>query len=599
MAYARPATVRSHRRGGRKRRPRVAPWIIISFVVLLVASGLTGGYVWLIKQSCTGRVTATVVSSPATASILEGLGRQWATGEPAVDGTCASVEVVAKDSAEMAIALQNPWDPKVNGTPPDAWVPQSSAWVRKAASDNDAERIIPDRQPSIARSPTVIAMPKPMAEKLGWPKASLSWEDLINKFSSNKDGWKAFGQPDWGAFKFAMSDPAKSTAGLLSLTAILDPDDDEEISTEAQQTLLKLKSSMTVYADQTDQILTEYAKQASKDPNSALKYVSAFPALEQDVVNFNLNNAKAPLVAMYPNNGLIEADYPFLVLNADWSTAERQKVANAFLTYVRGPEGERALLDAGLHDPNRVPGKNVTVANGAAAVPADQLPRGVLLAESVSRAVNTWTALTRPTNILIVLDVSGSMKEKVPGFGQTRLALAKKAARDAVTLFPDDAHVGLWVFSSGQAGSKDYRTVVPIDRLGDTVGGSTRREQMLAKIDALVASGDTGLYDTIAAAQKSLLDNFQKDSVNLVVVMTDGKNDDPTGGLTLDQLKQQLTANNANPAKRVPVTTVGLGEQVDYAILQEISRLTGGTAFESRQSFDINQVLLSAIFSNA
>ncbi|HET6211282.1 MAG TPA: vWA domain-containing protein, partial [Micromonosporaceae bacterium] len=100
-------------------------------------------------------------------------------------------------------------------------------------------------------------------------------------------------------------------------------------------------------------------------------------------------------------------------------------------------------------------------------------------------------------------------------------------------------------------------------------------------------------------AQKSLLDNYQKDAVNLVVVMTDGKNDDPTGGLTFDQLKQQLTKNAADASKQVSVTTVGLGEQVDYEILQEISRISGGLAFESREAFDINQVLLSAVFSQS
>ncbi len=595
MAYGRPATVRSHRRGGPRRRLNVAPWIVISMVVVLVGAGLGGGYVWLIKQSCSGQVKATVIASPATAPILEGLSRQWATGEPSVDGRCASVVIETKDSAEVATALQNPWDAKVNGPAPDAWVPQSTAWVRKAASDADAERMIPDRQPSIARSPTVIAMPKPMAEKLGWPQKALTWQDIIAA-AKNKDGWKAYGMPDWGPFKLGMTNPAVSTAGLLALTAILDADDDEEISSAEQDNLYQLKQGMALYTDRTEDILTEFARQSAQSPDAGLKYISAFPALEQDVLNHNLRNPKAPLVAIYPNTS-IEADHPFLVLNAEWSRTDAQKVATEFMAFVRGDVGEKQLLDAGFRDPNRVPGKDLTLQNGLAPQ-ITALPRAVLLPDSVVRTVTTWTAATRSTNVLLVLDVSGSMNEVVPGFGKTRLVMAKKAASDAINLFGDDARVGLWVFSSALSGTRDYKIVVPLDKISNTVGGRTRRAQLLAAVDGLVATNDTGLYDTVAAAQKALLDGYQQGSLNLVVVMTDGKNDDPTGGLSLEQLKAALTKNASDTGHKVPIATVAYGEKADFNALNEISTLTGGIAFESRESFDIQQVLQSAIFND-
>ena len=41
--------------------------------------------------------------------------------------------------------------------------------------------MMPDLQPSLARSPAILAMPKPMAQALGWPTGDLSWQDLINK----------------------------------------------------------------------------------------------------------------------------------------------------------------------------------------------------------------------------------------------------------------------------------------------------------------------------------------------------------------------------------------------------------------------------------
>src|SRR5690606_7494316 len=152
------------RRPGRRRG--IAPWLVVALVALvalLARAGLTAGYVRLIRPARTRTPSATIVPSPATAPNLEDAGPPWAKGERNIDGTCATVQMTAKDSAEMAIALQNPWDPKVSGPAPDAWVPQSTAWVRRAAVDSDAERMMPDRQPSIARSPAVLAMPKPMA----------------------------------------------------------------------------------------------------------------------------------------------------------------------------------------------------------------------------------------------------------------------------------------------------------------------------------------------------------------------------------------------------------------------------------------------------
>src|SRR6185503_5470016 len=145
------------------------------------------------------------------------------------------------------------------------------------------------------------------------------------------------------------------------------------------------------------------------------------------------------------------------------------------------------------------------------------------LPESVQQSMDTWTALTRPTNVLLVLDVSGSMKEVVAGTSKTRLSLAKEAAINSVSLFAaDTTSAGLWAFSSRQDGTKDYRQVISIGRLSEDYGaGKSRKEAMLTAIDRLNPTGDTGLYDTIAAAQQAVLDNFKAGATNLVVLMTD------------------------------------------------------------------------------
>ncbi len=167
MPYGRSPTVRSHRRGGARRRVALAPWLIIASVVVLLGAGVTAGYAYLIKGGCSGRATATVVVTPRIETIMQSLSQKWAATSPNVKGTCADVKIEAQDAALVSNSLAGEWDTKTLGTPPDAWVPDSSAWVRRASVDADAERIMPDLQPSLARTPTVIAMPKDMAEAAG------------------------------------------------------------------------------------------------------------------------------------------------------------------------------------------------------------------------------------------------------------------------------------------------------------------------------------------------------------------------------------------------------------------------------------------------
>jgi Ca-activated chloride channel family protein len=594
MTYAaRPGNVRSHRRSG-KRRPAIIPWIIVAVVVVLVGSAGTVGYSYLAKKGCSGSAKAQVIASPSSAAILDGLARGWAATKPEVNGVCAGVEIRFRDAAVMAQSLGSDWDPKSGGPAPDVWVPDSTAWVRRASTAAIAERMMPDLQPSLARTPTVIAMPKPMAEALGWPTTDVSWQDLINKVATDPAGWGKYGKKDWGPFRFGMTDPLASTAGLLSLMAILDGNDDGEVTSDEQATVYQLKQLRAVYTETTDQITTELNKADAQSADAALRYVSAFPALEQDVLAYNKANPKVPLVAVYPSNGSADADNPYLVLDAPWADKQRQEVAKAFLAYARGPVGKKAFLDAGFRDSNRLAGRPLTE-NPAFSPRIKTVPRAVLLPESVKQSMDTWTALTRPTNVLLVMDVSGSMAEQVPGTGKTRMQLAKDAARGAVQLFADDVNAGLWIFSTKQDGARDYRSLVPIGKVSDPLNATTRRDQLSAAINKLTPVGDTGLYDTAAAAQDAVVNAYKPGATNLVVLITDGKNDDTTGGLSLDQLRAKLVAN-AKSDKKVPVVTVGFGNDADFAALQEISRVSGGSLYTSKTAFDINQVLLTAIF---
>ncbi len=596
-SYGRTSTVRSHRRGGPRRRLSLAPWLITGSVIALVAAGVTAGYAYFVKGGCSGRSEATIAVTPRIESIVQKLSVQWAATSPSVNGQCGSVTILPREAADMAIALTNDWDTSSEGPTPDVWVPDSSAWVRKASANRAAERIMPDLQPSLARTPTVIAMPKPLADAAGMTAKPLTWQQIIAKLNSGA-GWKTYHHEEWGQFKVGLSDPQSSTPGLLALMAISDTDDDGEVSEAEQATLLGLKKVIGLKTNNTTDIFNGLRSAAGQSIAKALTYVSAFPALEQDVVNYNLEHPKVPLVAVYPEDGTAEADFPYLILNASWATAQRQDVATAFLRYARGPVGKAEFLAAGFRDGNRAPGPELTPSNGVVSK-ITALPRAILLPESVQHAAASWTAVTRPTNLLLVFDTSGSMGGQVRGTGgKSRLDLTKAAALESLGLLDETARVGVWAFSTTNGG-KDYRKVLPLGPLGEREAtGGTHQEAVTRAINGLQPGGNTGLYNTTWAACQEVSAKHEDGAANFVLLLTDGADDNNvSGGLSLDQLTGRLRATCGDAAKPVQVITIGLGVKADSQVLRRISGATNATTFSSPTTFDISQVVLAALFN--
>lgn len=607
MAYGRPATVRSHRRGGARRRRRFAPWVSATLASLVVLAGIAFGYQQLLAQTCSGLQTARILASPSTANLLGSFATEWAKTEPAIgEGTCANVLVQSADSAEVAGKLADGWDVAAE-PPPDVWVPASTAWAQKAAASDLAEPLIPDLRPSVARTPTVIAMPEPMATELDWPDtrlepdADVRWESLLEEFAGDEQGWARFGRPEWGPFRFGMSNPARDTAGLLALSAILDGDENGVTSDEELTNAFQLHRllSQDVYHETTEQLLAGLSEVAEQGPEAALRHVSAFPALEQDVLAYNRTEPEVPLAAIYPSNGNIEADHPYLVLNAEWMTGQKRAVAEEFLGYLRSEQVQGQLREAGFRGTQkREPGAAIVEQNGL--VPQlVALPRALLVPEAVTLTIDQWTALTRASNVLIAFDVSGSMLREVPGTGAPRMELAAQAATETTRLFTDDDQVGLWEFSTALDGDLDYRSLVPLGQLGDLMeDGRTRRQQLLDAAANLVPVADTGLYNTIQAAYDTVLASYDPEAANMVVVITDGEDD--TGGRPGIGLEQLLAHLQEAPAEnqQVRVVTVSFGEEPDFAIMEQISNATGAEAYHSADGFDLSDVLRTAVFSD-
>jgi Ca-activated chloride channel homolog len=614
--------------GGRhlaqRRRRRPTALLAAACILLVLALGI-GGFVVFVNQpaqslACrSGNLPLQVVVSPDQAGVVTQAAAEYERRRPAIDDRCVDVQVRGTDSVEAAAALSTGWDETTQGPRPDVWVPASSTWALQVALRQQASNqavLIPLEFPDkVATTPMVMAMPKPMAQALGWPKTNVGWRDLFGVVAEQK-GWKAFSRPEWGAFKLGKTDPNLSTPGLEALIAAVFAATGQttELSVETlvkqedrlRRLILGLERAPGQDADTPATFLANL--QQADQAGQVLDFISAVPLDEKSVWDYNRGNAggledgraldkpEVPLVAVYPKEGTLEADHPWVVLRAPWVDETKQRAAAGFLEHLRSEPIQARFQEAGFRTSEGRAGPQLSEANGLL---PDQ-PARVLAPPApkvVAAALQSWNAARKRSNVLAVYDVSGSMKEEVPGAGgRTKMGIVKAAASQALGLFAPETNLGTWVFSSNLVGNRDWAESVPIGPTNARLPNGKIRRQVLAEALAglQATDGDTGLYDTTLAAFRAVQRSYAPQRINIVVLLTDGINDDPTGGINRTELLRRLKAEQQKD-RPVRIITVAYGANADATSLRLISQATGGLAYVSKDPRDILRVFTDAI----
>ena len=612
--------------GGRhlaQRRRRPTALVAAACILLVLALGI-GGFVLFVNQpaqslACrSGDVPLQVVVSPDQAGVVSQAAAEYERRRPVADNRCVDVRVKATESAEAAAALSTGWDEATHGARPDVWVPASSAWALQVALRQQAAKqpvLIPLETPQVATTPMVMAMPTPMAQALGWPQQNLGFKELLGAVTS-AEGWGKFGHPEWGAFRLGKTDANLSTPGLEALvaavfaatgqTSALSVETLVKQEDQLRRVILGLERAPGQDADTPATFLANL--QQADQAGQALNFVSAVPLDEKSVWDYNRGNAggledgaerakpDVPLVAIYPKEGTLEADHPWVVLRAPWVDDAKRQAAASFLDYLRSEPVQARFQAAGFRTSEGRPGPQLSQANGLL---PDQ-PARILAPPSpkvVAAALESWNAARKRSNVLAVYDISGSMKEEVAGSGgRTKIDIVKEAAGQALALFAPETNLGTWLFSTNLVGKRDWVESVPIGPTNARLPNGKIRRQVLAEaLNRLQATnGDTGLYDTTLAAFRALQRSYAPQRINIVVLLTDGINDDPTGGIDRAELLRRLKAEQ-DTDKPVRIITVAYGANADATALRLISQATGGLAYVSRDPRDILRVFTDAI----
>jgi len=500
--------------------------------------------------------TGTSAASGCTLTVAAAPEIVDAVGAVAAQAQDCDITVSAVDPANFAAS----WT-AAGAVHPDVWIPDSSVWVGWAAG---AGVPVPAGPPSIATSPVVYALAAPTAQTLSAAGPVTVTSLLGTRLSATPI---RMGLP-------APRESADAVGGILALQAAVTGQPDARAALT-----WGLRSSPANLPTSGSDLLTRIGS----DPGTAV------PVTEQALWAHNQQAGAVPAVAVYPATGT-ELDYPFVALGGTATGA-----ADALLRSLLAADGKAALQSAGFRDPSGAARGALT---GAAAGINPHAPSGTALSDSaaVEDAVHDVEVSNEPSRLLAILDTSGSMQAQVPGSGgQTRIDLAKAAAKRGLGLYPPDSELGLWVFSTNLTPTTDYRELVPVGALAAGPDGVTGQQKLAQALDGAQAipDGGTGLYDTTLAAVRALRASWDPNRVNTVLILSDGMNDD-ANAISLPDLLTALK-NEADPQKPVTVISIGFGPDSDVDALTQISTATGGSTYVSLDPKDIGEIFLDAV----
>jgi Ca-activated chloride channel homolog len=403
-------------------------------------------------------------------------------------------------------------------------------------------------------SPVIIGVKQSVADRFGWTNAStVTWKDIQAKAAD-------------GSFRFAMTNPAASNSGftaLIGVAAALSGSSDSIDTGNIDKAALRgFFKGQTLTAGSSGFLADAYIR----DQDS----VDGLVNYESILMGLNAGGKlREPLVLVYPSEGIVTSDYPFMLLNPD-----KREAFDKVTTYLRTPEVQTRIM----RETSRRP--------AVAGVPLDpkfgsqtliDLPFPARL-ETIDGLITAYLdEVRRPASAVFVLDVSSSMDgQRLDDLKASMKALtgtddtitgrfARFRAREDVTI----------ITFAGQV--IDTRTFTIDDTDPDGPDMTAIRDY----IDGLTTFPATAIYSGVEAAYEVVAREQGEDPDRLysIVLMTDGENN---AGIEPDQFERDYAALDA-AVKAVHVYPVLFGESSEDA-MSRIAALTGGTLFDATTS---------------
>jgi hypothetical protein len=293
-----------------------------------------------------------------------------------------------------------------------------------------------------------------------------------------------------------------------------------------------------------------------------------------------------PVVALHPREGTINLDYPYVVTSDDPARAAGSR---AFADWLRSPQTQDAVRRAGFRSAD---GSQGPYSPGAGIPTTSPRTRPTISPGMIDSALEAWSRLAPPTNILVLADTGKDMAQPLAG-GRTRFSVALEAARLGLQLFPSSTSMGMWEFA--RDGGRSHREQVGLGPITEPDGGQVIRRSLLEdKTRTLRAHENLSspLYDSILAGFREVTQQYEPDMNNTLLVITAGKDDGK--GISRQELLDKLH-EEWNPEESVQIVVIAFGDDLDRTALSQITAATNGSLHVATQPNEIIEVFLSAL----
>ncbi|MDT5360774.1 MAG: hypothetical protein QOC69_2536 [Mycobacterium sp.] len=552
----------SHRAVDPKRRG-VSVGVIVALVTVVVVVGAI--ILWrffgdalssrseLAAARCVeGEVAVAVVADPSIADPLRALADQYNQTAAPVGDRCVKVAVRPADSDAVVNGFVGAW-PGELGERPALWIPGSS--VSEARLEAAAgEQTVSDSR-SLVTSPVVLAVRPQLKDAL----AQQNWSTLpaLQTNPTSMDGLNLQG---WGSLRLTLPLTEDSDASYLAAEAVATTSAPAGApATAGTPAVSRLMAGQPKLADTKASTAMDAMLQAT-DPATAP--VHAMVTTEQQLYQrgASMPDAKSELASWLPPGPTAIADYPTVLLAGTWLSQEQVSAASEFARYLRNAEPMTELAKAGFRTVGGTPPKNDVTDLGSLAAPmsvGDNSMRATL-ANAVSGPPSA--APDTPAGagaVSVMLDQTLNLNP----------VLAALKAR--VQALPPNAVVGLTAFN-GSEGS----TLVPVGPLGDPVQGQPRGAALVAGLDGLASTTSGRVsFTTLRNVYTDAVTNFRTGQPNSVLIITSGPHTDQSlNGTGL----QDVIRAAFDPAKKVAINVIDVGDDPDRATWQAITEITGG-----------------------
>lgn len=438
------------------------------------------------------------------------------------------------------------------GELPALWIPDDEVWTSILADRGQTG--FQGNCVSVARSPLVIAMWRPIAEGLGWPGRSLGWLD-ISSLAADPSAWAYYSGGQYGdRLRLGHTHPGLSGSGVSTLLAVVQA---AESKTEAvtveeieqpivQASMGTFEGTVAWFSSSTDQLGQTMRERGPAHLGAAVMYE-----------NIALLYGGEEIVPIYPFEGTFIATHPACIY--DGVSAEARQGASTFRDYLLDPgqkmalrHGLRPALDIDITDSPLARANGVDLAQPAQVFSPPNV-------QTVYAVQELWQATRKPVNLVMLLDTSGSMRG-------AKIANMRRAATQFMAQMGDEDYITLISFASQ-----------PVIRIQHRPVGEVRAEA-IRLIDRLAAQGDTSLYDAIGMGAAVINDSTSTETGNAMVVLTDGQDTSSYTYRFDDRLIQTAIAHDTT------VFTIAYGGDADERLLSDLAIQANGNFYRGTEA---------------